>query len=97
MGLRLSEEKTVITHIDDGLDFLGFGIRRHPERGAVQRYVYTYPSKAAVASIKAKVRRRRRGDDEPVRSRSPVRRLNPRLRGWTNISATGCLRRPSAT
>ncbi len=24
MGLRLSEEKTVITHIDEGFDFLGF-------------------------------------------------------------------------
>jgi RNA-directed DNA polymerase len=39
MGLRLSEEKTVITHIDDGLDFLGFRIRRKQKRGAVKRYV----------------------------------------------------------
>ena len=27
-GLELSEEKTVITHIDDGFDFLGFNIRK---------------------------------------------------------------------
>jgi len=27
MGLRLSEEKTKITHIDDGLDFLGWRIQ----------------------------------------------------------------------
>jgi RNA-directed DNA polymerase len=26
MGLRLSPEKTLITHIDDGLDFLGWRI-----------------------------------------------------------------------
>src|SRR5262249_13519983 len=29
MGLRLSEEKTLITHIDEGLDFLGWRIQRH--------------------------------------------------------------------
>ena len=27
-GLQLSEEKTVITHIDDGFDFLGKNIRK---------------------------------------------------------------------
>ena len=32
MGLRLSEEKTVITHIDEGFDFLGFHIQRKPSR-----------------------------------------------------------------
>jgi RNA-directed DNA polymerase len=29
MGLRLSQEKTLITHIDEGLDFLGWRIQRH--------------------------------------------------------------------
>ena len=29
MGLRLSEEKTVIVHIDEGFDFLGMHIQRH--------------------------------------------------------------------
>lgn len=28
-GLELSEEKTLITHIDDGFDFLGFNIRKY--------------------------------------------------------------------
>jgi len=28
-GLTLSEEKTLITHIDDGFDFLGFNIRKY--------------------------------------------------------------------
>jgi RNA-directed DNA polymerase len=33
MGLRLSPEKTCITHIDEGLDFLGWRIQRHRKRG----------------------------------------------------------------
>ncbi len=33
MGLRLSEEKTRIAHIDEGFDFLGFRIQRQQKRG----------------------------------------------------------------
>jgi hypothetical protein len=33
MGLRLSPEKTLITHIDEGVDFLGWRIQRHRKRG----------------------------------------------------------------
>jgi RNA-directed DNA polymerase len=56
MGLRLSEEKTLITHIDQGLDFLGWRIQRHRKRGTDRYYVYTYPAKKAIASITGKVR-----------------------------------------
>ena len=88
MGLRLSEEKTVITHIDEGFDFLGFRIRRKKKRGAVKRYVYTYPSKAAVAAIKAKVRALTRGGtNQPLKVL--LRRLNPVLRGWANYFRHG--------
>jgi RNA-directed DNA polymerase len=44
MGLRLSEAKTRITHIDEGLDFLGYRMQGHQKRGTAKRYVYTYPS-----------------------------------------------------
>ena len=56
MGLRLSPEKTKITHIDEGLDFLGWRLQRHRKKGTDRRYVYTYPSKKALASVKDKVR-----------------------------------------
>ena len=54
VGLRLSEEKTLITHIDEGLDFLGWRIQRHQKRGTTRHYVYNYPAKKALRSIKAK-------------------------------------------
>jgi RNA-directed DNA polymerase len=57
MGLRLSEEKTLITHIDEGLDFLGWHIQRHLKKGTQdQRYVYNYPAKKALANITGKVK-----------------------------------------
>jgi RNA-directed DNA polymerase len=48
VGLRLSEEKTLITHIDEGLDFLGWRIQRHQKRGTDRQYVYNYPAKKAL-------------------------------------------------
>jgi RNA-directed DNA polymerase len=45
MGLRLSQEKTLITHIDEGLDFLGWHIQRHRKRGTSKHYEgYAKPS-----------------------------------------------------
>ncbi len=56
MGLRLSPEKTRVVHIDDGFDFLGFNIRRMPRRGSNKWFVYTKPSRKAIASIKGRVK-----------------------------------------
>jgi len=88
MGLRLSQEKTVIVHIDEGLDFLGMHIQRHKKLGAPKRYVYTYPSRVALASVKAKVRSATRGTTNQSLSEL-VNRLNPVLRGWTNYHRHG--------
>jgi RNA-directed DNA polymerase len=88
MGLRLSEAKTRIVHLDEGFDFLGFRIQRHPKRGSTRRHLSTYPSKAALAAIKTKVpTATREGRNEPL----PVLlgRLNPVLRGWTNYFRHG--------
>ena len=56
MGLHLSPEKTLITHIDEGLDFLGWRIQRHRKRGSSKHYVYTYPAKKTLRAIMAKVK-----------------------------------------
>ena len=88
MGLRLSAAKTKITHIDEGLDFLGFRIQRQRKRGSAKHYVYTYPSKAALAAVKAKVRMLTRG-----RTHQPLEallcQLNPVLRGWATYFRHG--------
>jgi RNA-directed DNA polymerase len=89
MGLRLSEEKTTICHIDQGFDFLGYRIQRRRARGRQKRYVYTYPAKKALASIVDKVRvlTRRRHTNPSLEVL--LHRLNPVLRGWTNYFRYG--------
>lgn len=81
MGLRLSEAKTRIGHIDQGFDFLGFRIQRKRKRGTNKRVVYTYPSKKALASIVGKVRALTRRASHPTLA-VLLRQLNPVLRGW---------------
>jgi RNA-directed DNA polymerase len=88
MGLRLSEAKTRVCHIDEGMDFLGWRIQRHQQRGSTRRYVYTYPSKKALAAVKAKVRTLTKGmRNQPLRVL--LHRLNWVLRGWTTYFRHG--------
>ena len=81
MGLRLSEEKTMIVDIDEGFDFLGFRIQRQTKRGSNKRYVYTWPAKKALASIKAKVKTiSKQGTNQPLSGRAaPTQRGAARL------------------
>ena len=82
MGLRLSDEKTMIVDIDEGFDFLGLRIQRQTKRGSNKRYVYTWPTKKALASIKAKVKAiSKQGTNQPLSA--VLRQLNGVLRGWT--------------
>ena len=82
MGLRLSPEKTLITHIDEGLDFLGWHIQRHRKRGSNRQYVYTYPSRKAVKASTGKAKIICRTTDTNLPLDALLLRLNPALQGW---------------
>ena len=89
MGLRLSTDKTLITHIDEGLDFLGWRIQRHRKRGATKHYVYTYPAKKALRAVMAKVKTVcRQSTNLPLEAL--LYQLNRMLRGWTAYFKHGC-------
>jgi RNA-directed DNA polymerase len=77
MGLRLSPEKTLITHIDEGLDFLGWRIQRHRKRGTDRYYVYTYPARKAVKAMLGKVRTIYRGNGHEPAARCPSAPAQP--------------------
>jgi hypothetical protein len=96
MGLGLSEAKTRITHIDEGLDFLGYRVQRHRKRGTAKRFVYTYPSKKALGAIMAKVRTiSRQNRNQPLAVL--LHRLNLALRAGASTSDMGARPGPSAT
>ncbi|WP_326740384.1 group II intron reverse transcriptase/maturase [Streptomyces sp. NBC_01022] len=82
MGLRLSEEKTSVVHLDEGFTFLGFRIQRQQQKGSGKRYVYTWPSDKALTSVKHKVKAIARQTTN-VTLGTLLRRINQVLRGWT--------------
>ena len=93
MGLRLSEEKTRVCHIDEGFDFLGWHIQRRSWRGrAGKKAVYTYPSKKALASVMVKVRSLTRREKHRTLA-DLLRSVNPVLRGWCNYFRHGVSKR----
>jgi RNA-directed DNA polymerase len=93
MGLRLSEAKTRVCHVDDGFDFLGWRIQRRPWRSrAGKKAVYTWPSKKALASVMDKVRALTRRAEHRTLA-DLLRRLNPVLRGWCNYFRYGVSKR----
>src|SRR6478752_2216254 len=75
-GLAFNEDKTRVVHLDEGVDFLGFTIRRY--RGKL----LITPSKAAVKRIRARLSaemRTLRGHNAQM----VLIRLNPIIRGWS--------------
>lgn len=89
LGLQLSTQKTHITHIDEGFDFLGFHIRRRRKRGTQKQYVYTTPAKDRVNKIRQKVRHRTHRSTRNQSVEYIITTVNNMVRGWANYFRYG--------
>jgi RNA-directed DNA polymerase len=74
-GLELSEEKTRITHISEGFDFLGQNVRKYGDQ------LLTKPAKKSIKSLLDKVRDIVKGNANATQA-ALIRQLNPVIRGW---------------
>jgi RNA-directed DNA polymerase len=84
-GLSLNENKTLITHIKEGFDFLGFNIKRmkwnprYNDKTDQETVLIIKPSKKGISKLKNKIR-------EIIKMNSPIikiiKEINPVLRGW---------------
>jgi RNA-directed DNA polymerase len=75
-GLVFNEDKTAIAHLDDGVDFLGFNVRRYRGKLLIK------PSKAAVKRIRVRLT----AEMKALRGHNAqmlLIRLNPIIRGWS--------------
>ena len=83
-GLELSEEKTAITHINDGFDMLGWTFRKFNGKLIVK------PSKKSiknfVASLSETILKRGKAWKQEVL----IEKLNQQIRGWTNYHQSVC-------
>jgi len=76
-GLELSEQKTVITHIQDGFNFLGHTVRKYKDK------LLTRPAKDRVQDLQAKIKQAIQSS-LALNPEALIRKLNPLLRGWAN-------------
>ena len=77
-GLMLSEEKTLITHIDDGFDFLGFNVRKY--KGTLLIKSSKKSQKRFTEKLHEVIFKR----SKAVSQQDLIEQLNPVLRGFGN-------------
>ena len=86
-GLSLSAQKTLITHISKGVDFLGQNIRKYPNGKLIIK-----PSKKNTKRFLDKVRQ----TIDQAKSATPlelIKLLNPMIRGWANYHRHICAKK----
>jgi RNA-directed DNA polymerase len=76
-GLSLSPEKTTITHIDEGFDFLGQNVRKYNGKLLIQ------PANKNVKGLLKKVRTVIKANPTATAGQL-ITQLNPIIRGWAN-------------
>lgn len=74
-GLELSEEKTRLTHITEGFDFLGQNVRKYADKLLIK------PAKKSVKALMAKVREIIKKNESATQA-NVILQLNPVIRGW---------------
>jgi RNA-directed DNA polymerase len=98
LGLRLHPDKTKVVDLRegrDGLDFLGCHFRARmsgrlwEQKRIVRYYLHRWPSQAAMARLRDKVRDRTGRNRVGIDIRAVIAVLNPILRGWGNYFRTG--------
>jgi RNA-directed DNA polymerase len=76
-GLELSQEKTKITHIEEGFDFLGFTIRKYNNK------LITKPSKKSIKTFLEGIRETIKLN-KSARTEVLIWQLNSKIIGWSN-------------
>lgn len=88
-GLQLSEEKTKISHLTEGFDFLGFNVRQYAAPQSKTGWkLLIKPSQKSMQKIREKLRQQwlnLKGCDV----KTIIMKLNPITRGWANYFRIG--------
>jgi RNA-directed DNA polymerase len=85
-GLELSEQKTVISHISNGFNFLGHTVRKFGDK------LLTYPAKSNVKALREKISLCI-NSALGLSQEALLRQLNPLIRGWANYYRHGASKR----
>ncbi|MBZ9633659.1 group II intron reverse transcriptase/maturase [Clostridium sp. FP1] len=76
-GLELSDEKTIITHIDEGFDFIGWNIKKYKGKLLIK------PSQKSIKRVISKISAIIKGN-KSVEQDILIIKLNQIITGWSN-------------
>jgi RNA-directed DNA polymerase len=82
-GLTLSLEKTKITHINEGFDFLGMNVRKYNDKLIIK------PAKSSIKRLLSDIREITKCH-KAIKTEYLIRTLNPKIRGWVNYYRHVC-------
>lgn len=82
LHLELSDEKTRITHLTDGLDFLGFHIQWRLD--GTKPWLRVTPTKANIKRFRAKIKAKTKRGTTYMTPEMRFKSLNRVIRGWGN-------------
>jgi len=80
-GLELSQEKTKVTPITEGINFLGQNLRKYPSQGKLKLLIK--PSEKNIHSFLEEIRKVFR-KARSITQAGLIQQLNPKIRGWAN-------------
>jgi hypothetical protein len=83
MELTLNREKTRVTRLTDGFDFIGYHFVKRPSPSSGKNTIYLFPAKSAQQKIRNRVKylTSRRA---PISPKEFVDMVNPIVTGWVN-------------
>lgn len=82
-GLELSKEKTKITHINTGFNFLGWNFKKYNDKLIIK------PSKESYKSIINQIRKVIK-KNRTIKQENLIKILNSKIRGWCNYHKSAC-------
>lgn len=80
-GLELSPEKTIVTYITKGFDFLGQNVRKYPDHGKLKLLIK--PADKSIHSFQQGIKQTLRKARHLTQAQL-IKILNPKIRGWAN-------------
>lgn len=82
-GLELADEKTVITNIEEGFDFLGWNFRKYNKKLIIK------PNKKSIQGIKKKISDMIK-ENIASKQEDLIKQLNPIILGWSTYNQNVC-------
>jgi len=76
-GLRLAHEKTKLTQVEDGFDFLGQNVRRYRHGKVLLK-----PSRRSIRTFLHGIRETIQGAGRSMTAGELIQELTPKIQGW---------------